>query len=376
MGKLYRACVQVNGQKIWLSAHTKRDLQDKKTKTRQHLRDGISFEKDVNFTEYFNDWMYNVKLPSYTKKHTYDTKETIYRNHVIKYFDKRQMLKAVTRADIQYVLDKSATYSQTVVSTVYGLIRQIFAFAIAEHRIAVDPTYGTIMPKPKEHKTRDSLNDVQLQKVFTAADKLGEDGLIIYILYYLGLRRNEAMCLMWSDFDWEENMVHVQRSAVYWIGENGETMPGTLKTKNADRFIPIPQQLQKVLKKYRSLPNSYLFNINGKLYKLSEYDALWKKIMIQAGTCHTVKRGKYNRYVYDFTPHWFRHTYITMLYDAGIPAQVACRLAGHAKYSTTVNIYTHIKKERMRKQAVKLQGVFKTFAQPLQNAESEERKNG
>ena len=63
-------------------------------------------------------------------------------------------------------------------------------------------------------------------------------------------------------------------------------------------------------------------------------------------------------YVVDLTPHWFRHNYITLLYDAGVDAVTAMRLVGHTDYQTTVNVYTHIKTERLKESALKLETVF------------------
>ena len=41
------------------------------------------------------------------------------------------------------------------------------------------------------------------------------------------------------------------------------------------------------------------------------------------------------------TPHYFRHNYVTMLYEAGVDPLIAMKIVGHADYQTTANIYTH-----------------------------------
>ena len=43
-----------------------------------------------------------------------------------------------------------------------------------------------------------------------------------------------------------------------------------------------------------------------------------------------------------FTPHCLRHTYCTMLYEAGVDAVAAKELMGHADIKTTLGIYTHL----------------------------------
>lgn len=47
-----------------------------------------------------------------------------------------------------------------------------------------------------------------------------------------------------------------------------------------------------------------------------------------------------------FTAHQLRHTYATMLYDAGVDVLTAQRLLGHADVQTTMKIYTHLSEQK------------------------------
>ena len=62
------------------------------------------------------------------------------------------------------------------------------------------------------------------------------------------------------------------------------------------------------------------------------------------------------------TPHYFRHNYITMLYEGGIDPLVAMKIVGHTDYQTTANIYTHLSEETMRRASVNLDDVFQKKA--------------
>lgn len=42
------------------------------------------------------------------------------------------------------------------------------------------------------------------------------------------------------------------------------------------------------------------------------------------------------------TPHMFRYTFASLCYAAGMQAKTVQTLMGHANYSTTIDIYTHI----------------------------------
>ena len=52
------------------------------------------------------------------------------------------------------------------------------------------------------------------------------------------------------------------------------------------------------------------------------------------------------RKVFSFTAHDLRHTYATALYDAGVPVKAAQYFLGHADIRITLELYTHLSKER------------------------------
>ena len=58
-----------------------------------------------------------------------------------------------------------------------------------------------------------------------------------------------------------------------------------------------------------------------------------------------VKPAK-RRQLYSFTAHDLRHTYATALYDAGVPVKAAQYFLGHADIRITLDLYTHLSRER------------------------------
>ena len=49
----------------------------------------------------------------------------------------------------------------------------------------------------------------------------------------------------------------------------------------------------------------------------------------------------------DATPHQFRHTYATFLFECGIAEKDAQVILGHSDISVTHNIYTHVREDRI-----------------------------
>ena len=58
------------------------------------------------------------------------------------------------------------------------------------------------------------------------------------------------------------------------------------------------------------------------------------------------------------TPHFFRHNYVTMLYESGVDPLIAMKIVGHTDYQTTANIYTHVRDEMLKKATVNMNEVF------------------
>lgn len=56
----------------------------------------------------------------------------------------------------------------------------------------------------------------------------------------------------------------------------------------------------------------------------------------------------------DMTPYNCRHTYATLAVQAGVKPEILQKILGHADYSTTVDVYTHLDLEDILKESTKL----------------------
>ncbi len=59
------------------------------------------------------------------------------------------------------------------------------------------------------------------------------------------------------------------------------------------------------------------------------------------------------------TPHYFRHNFATLLFEAGVEPLIAMKILGHTDYQTTANIYTHLNSEMLKKSSVDMEEVFR-----------------
>ena len=55
-----------------------------------------------------------------------------------------------------------------------------------------------------------------------------------------------------------------------------------------------------------------------------------------------------------FTAHWLRHTFITLMYLSGVDVLTAAEQAGHSDVKITMEIYTHLDAEYKKRTMEKL----------------------
>ena len=235
-----------------------------------------------------------------------------------------------------------------------GTLRAIFSTAYAEGYIDRDPSAALIRPKASRKEERRPLTPEETRNVLAVAEN-HPDGLIVAVLYYLGLRRGEALGLKWGDFDFEEDQVHIERD-IDFAGPTAQE--GELKTEAADRYVPIPPELKAMLLKVKGKPGEYVFH-NDKGCPLSRaiFKRKWCQLMLAADCADwrevpkgTNRSGDILKQIKPrLTPHFFRHNYVTLLYESGVDPLIAMKIVGHTDYQTTANIYTHVRDEMLKK---------------------------
>jgi integrase len=149
--------------------------------------------------------------------------------------------------------------------------------------------------------------------------------MLVITVAMTGLRIGEVLALCWRNVDFEKSLIHV-REAVY---EGNLSSP---KSKSSIRDIPIGPTLQQAfLERRRGAPaDAFVFaSRNGT--PLDSHNLLGR---VLKPAC---KRAG----LPSISWHSFRHTDATLLSDLGEWLKTAQAQLGHARLSTTAEIYTH-----------------------------------
>lgn len=362
---LYRTKVKIGvgpgGKDIvkYISGKTRAELEAARRAVIEYYIEGTGLRQDMMFGDYAVKWYRTLREPrlSESSKASY---RSMFNNYVFPEFGVRK-LKAITASDLQRWLNSFAGKSDTTIALAATIIRGVFSAAYADRIIPNDPSYALKLPKASKEQRRRALTPDETEKIQQVIHT-HPYGSYMACLYYLGARPGEVRGLMWGDFDWERDVVKIQRDIDYRVGAEA----GALKTEAAYREIPIFSALRDILYPMRALPNAYLFTGQRSCKPLSKASAerIWIDMMQSVGLTeyrdssewkHPDVRAKIRPVI---TPYYLRHNFLTLCWEAGLDPMVTMRIAGHTDYRTTVNVYTHLQEEQLQNARMELESVF------------------
>jgi integrase len=380
----YKTYVEdITGKRTILYGKTREELYNKELDALDQIDSSTFQRKSPTVEEYCEKWLLmqsaNVRattLIDYTSK---------VRRHIIKELGNKRIAE-VTLDDIQLALVPVSSKSASVYKSVVVLYKSIFRAAQDSRIIDVNPTvYLAAKGGGIPQKDKASLSDNQVIRLLGAINGL-PPYVFVMLGLYAGLRREEILALEWDSvyLDTPAPYLTVRRA---WHTENNRPVILTeLKTRAAERNVPLPLCLADCLKeaKANSTSGFVVANRDGEPLSYTQFKRLWQYI----GT-RTAKERSYFRYEdgkrvkhtvtpvlgekaahngkvvysldFDVTPHQLRHTYITNLIHSSVDPKTVQYLAGHESSKITMDIYAKVKYNRPDELVAALNGAFKQW---------------
>lgn len=167
---------------------------------------------------------------------------------------------------------------------------------------------------------------------------------LVYLVCYLGLRREEALALKWEDFDFDKKIISVNKARVV---ANRQVIEKEPKSKSSIRTLFINPELETVLKNVRKkqIENKELL---GHIYTDSGYVVVGHNgEPLNPGSVSAMfgKFIKKNKELEHIHLHGLRHTFASVLINNGIPIYYVSKIMGHQSTHITENTYAHLFKE-------------------------------
>ncbi len=157
---------------------------------------------------------------------------------------------------------------------------------------------------------------------------------------YGGFRREELLGFEWSDIDFENHVVTVNRASLYT--KKLGVFTDVPKTKNSHRALKLPECIFPTLKRYKIEQAERRLKLGDKWVNSDRLFTTWNG-RPQHPSCmpKTLKRFCDKNGLRYLGIHSFRHLNASLLITSGVDVRTVSASLGHSQTSTTLDIYSH-----------------------------------
>ncbi|WP_211750411.1 tyrosine-type recombinase/integrase [Paenibacillus sp. Marseille-Q4541] len=333
-------------------------------------------EKKITLAEWIDEWLEIYKATGKVKQRTVDQRKSTL--NAAKKIAGGLKLIEITPLFYQTLLNdlinSSKNYSYGYIKNFHTVMNMLFTEAVKKEIIKKDPTANIEIPRKK--LTVDELENLvelpeylekeELAKLFIhAKNEIDRPQLFraIYILAYTGMRIGELCALKLTDIDELHKRISITKTLYVPRGID-EYVLNTPKNHASIRKIDISSRVLTIIKEqiawrnkfkmeYRKWfydgPDFLFINENrhmGCPYPPGELRKHMAEVVSKAGLPPSI------------TPHSLRHTYTSLMAEAGVELPAIQKLLGHSSDEITETVYLHVTNARKRAAVEKLDALM------------------
>ncbi|MGH1875497.1 site-specific integrase [Enterococcus casseliflavus] len=358
MFKAYLGIDPVTGKKKYT---TKRGFKSQREAKKAYNRLMVQVEENdvvTNsqrlFSELADEWFEQYK--NTVRESTYVAQRLAYKKHIFPLFGNLKISKIsipYCQKQVNYWYSYYKKYSNLI-----GLTSSIFKYALSLRLIRNNPMDAVIRPKRKKQIDEERYSAPYYEKeellAFLEIAKNYPDPIypIFRILAFTGLRKGELLALRWKDIDFDKGTLSVKQTLA--TCDKWEIKFQVPKTEKSLRTISIDSETLQVIKRWQLKQKENFLKIGIKPTKDGEqllFVSEENKPLYLDYVNHNLKIIiKENNLKY-ITPHGFRHTHCSLLFESGASLKEVQVRLGHTDIKTTMDIYTHVTKRQTEETA-------------------------
>lgn len=312
---------------------------------------------NVLLEEFLEYWLEEVMRPQMKNTSYVSYKNSIHR-HINPHLGKVKLTK-LSRGQVQQLYNKEIKVSESAARLVKTVMNTSMKHAMEKKMISVNPAEDVNLPRQKKKKEfrvrhideQKTLNLEQVNKLIEAAK---DTPIYLQVMFavLMGLRRSEIIAVKYSDIDYINRTLHVERQlGIIPMSDKKDFHPKTytkqeieLKTESSDRIIPIPDMLfEAIIEERQKYERNRKRRINDKMNPFFDGNYI---------CCSTYGKPRSKDYHWkhfkkllqdndlpDIRWHDLRATYCTILLKNEFNPKAVSKLMGHAKEIITIDVY-------------------------------------
>jgi len=357
-------------QKETRGYNSERELKPEMIRIQSELLAGTYVEeKNIGFLEWVDRWLEIYGSTGKVKNRTVDIRRLSLQAAKKKFSGLK--VKEVTPLQYQNLLDelKADGSAKRTIEMLHEACNMMFRKAVQLEIIKTNPTLlaeipafpQTVEQLENEDELPKYLEKEELAKLLNTAKEYGDpQGYhALFILAYTGMRIGELCALKISDIDEINKQINITKTLYDRKGLRKFEL-NTPKTKSSIRKIDVSSTVIGIIKKQEKWRNEYKIAQRKKFYNneqfvfinnkqlpgypapIKQFETFMKIILEEAGLSNAL------------TPHSLRHTYTSLMAEAGVELPAIQRLLGHRNDSVTRDVYLHVTKAKKREAVDKL----------------------
>jgi integrase len=341
------------GKRKWITMPKETTLKSAKKKLREiedQLSKGnyIPTQNIPTFDEVALEWLELKKLK--IRASTW----AVYEGHTRNHFNEFKQLK-INRITIkmvdQFIIDRQTKgMNISTLRKILVSLRQIFSLAMKRAYCHKNPMDYADMPESQGEETGGSdkiqiLNQTKISNFLNAVTQQ-KYHVLFSLAIFSGARQGELLGLKWSDIQWYDSQIHIQRSF------NNQRFYET-KTKGSNRKIDIGPAMLKKLKEWRLAcpPGNLDLVFPTEAGTPMNHNNMVNRYFFPGLKIAGIEKIKF---------HALRHTHASLLIDQGENVKYVQTQLGHSNPTVTLNVYAHLMKKTNQVAACKLEeAIFK-----------------
>ena len=369
-----------NGKRHSIYAKTLEELRDREDELFRDMMKGISFEaKQLSINDLYNRWK---SLKKGLKDNTFQNYIYLY-EQFIKPNIGNWKIKDIKKSDVRKfynMLHDERLLKVSTIDSVHTVLHQVLEIAVEDAFLLVNPADDAMRELKKVHSSeKEKRKKLSIEEEAVFENFLKKNGQyhhwygIFTTLLGTGLRVGEVTGLTWDDISFEEELINVNKTLVYYKKKNGCGFAiNSTKTAAGERIIPMLPKVKEALqieKKYQEeagikceanvggYTNFVFVNRFGNVQHQGTLNKALRRIIRD---CNYEVMDKNEKVLLPrFSCHNLRHTFTTRLCEAGVNIKAIQSILGHSDAQTTLNIYAEATKELKKRETQKLDEYLK-----------------